>query len=99
MLSSNIGTGGGNSDHIYNRRTLSWSRSTVGGSSNDKYKLGGVDTTAGAVSGESSNPINPGDGVNSNIPDAASNGTITVTDEALTEQMPPFVAINYLIKT
>jgi hypothetical protein len=78
---------------------LAFNRPTTQGSSNDKYKLGGNNNTAGAVAGETSFPINPGDGFNQNIPNGANKGTIRVTDEALTEQMPPFVAINYLIKT
>ena len=97
FIATNVGSGGGAGEHLYNQRTLSWSRSTVGGSSNDKYKLGGK--SSDAIIGETSVPINPGDGFNQNIPNGANKGTITVTDAALTEQMPPFVSINYLIKT
>ena len=97
-ISSHQGTGGGSNDHIFNKQTLAFSRPTVGGSSNDKYRLGGRLSTADC--GETSNPINPGDGFNPSVGSIdAANGPVTVTDDALTEQMPPFVTINYLIKT
>jgi len=97
FIADNLGTGGGAGDNLMNRLTLAFNRPTTQGSSNDKYKLGGNDNLADI--GETSNPINPGDGFNTDLDGSASKGTINITDENLTEQMPPFLSVNYLIKT
>ena len=66
-------------------RSIAPSSSTVGGSSNDKYRLGSQAGFPDATKAISSFPID-------------SDGN-SVSDNTLTEQMPPFTVVNYIIKT
>ena len=74
----------------YNR-TIAASSSEVGDSANDKYKLGTQAGFPDATKAVSSDAID----VNSLNAETAE----SVSDNTLTEQMPPYLTVNYIIKT